>query len=199
MNYDSLLASGFGSRDRSRTRSGPRKSNAIHDFLSAFAMEVFRRGGRLVYGSHPSIRDVLLDAAWEYKTRTGQKAGLVLVVSRLFPKEPQQNGVKLAEWNSLCAEKVIETREVLANPVTGEISRAGSLRIIRDVLVEQCNAIVAVGGRWWKVAADMAGVPEEIDLATRISCRSSCWEGSAARPGNISGLIPSCFGIVATG
>ncbi len=143
---------------------GPEEKQRIRDFVSAFAKQVFHRGGRLVHGTHPSIRDVLLDAAREYKTSKGQKAGLVMVVSRLYSKEPEQNGVKLAEWNALCAEKVIETREALADPATGEISIPGSLRILRDVLVEQCNAIVAVGGRW-EVAAEMAGVPDEIDLA----------------------------------
>jgi uncharacterized protein len=165
MNHDSLRGVRIWLSGSIPDEVGPEEKQRIHDFLSAFAKEVFRRGGRLVYGSHPSIRDVLLDAAREYKTRTGQKAGLVMVVSRLYSKEPEQNGVKLAEWNDLCAEKVIETREVLADPATGEISRPGSLQILSDVLVEQCNSIVAVGGRWWEVAAEMAGVPKEIDLA----------------------------------
>lgn len=165
MNHDSLRGVRIWLSGSIPDEVGPEEKQRIRDYLSAFAKEVFRRGGRLVCGSHPSIRDVLLDAAREYKTRTGEKAGLVLVVSRLYSKEPEQNGVKLAEWNDLCAEKVIETREALADPATGEISRPGSLQILRDVLVEQCNAIVAVGGRWWEVATEIAGIPKEIDLA----------------------------------
>jgi len=141
------------------------EAQRIRDFLSTFANEVFRRNGRLVHGSHPTIRDTLLEAAQAYKTATGEKAGLVLVVSRLFSKEPAKYDIDLEAWNAVCAEKVIETREALADSVTGKISREGSLLILQNILVEQCNTIVAIGGMWWKVAAAMAGVPKEIGLA----------------------------------
>ena len=143
----------------------PGEKQSILDFVSALAREVFSRGGRLVHGSHPSIREALLDVARKYKADTEEKAGLVLVVSRFFSKDPEKSGVNLPKWNDLCAEKVIETREALADPATGEISRKESLAILRDVLVEQSNAIVAVGGNWWNIAAANAGVPDEIDLA----------------------------------
>jgi patatin-like phospholipase/acyl hydrolase len=145
--------------------AAPEEAQRIRDFVSAFAKEVFRRNGRLVHGSHPTIRDTLLNAAREYQAATGQKAGLVLVVSRFFSKEPAKNGINLEEWNAVCAEKVIETREAVANLATGEISRERCLQILRGILVEQCNTIVAVGGKWWKLAAATAGVPQEINLA----------------------------------
>ncbi len=143
----------------------PEEADRIRAFLTAFAVEVFRWNGRLVHGSHPTIRDTLLQAAEKYRNATKQKAGLVLAVSRFFSKTPEQYGVDLKAWNTLCAEKVIETREALADPQSGEVSREGSLRILRDILVEQCNVILAVGGKWWSVAAARAGVPEEIELA----------------------------------
>ena len=144
---------------------GTEEKQRIEKFLSAFAKEVFSRGGRLVHGSHPSVRDVLLDAARKYKEETKDKAGLVLVVSRFYSKEPKNNGINLAEWNDLCAEKVIETREDLAQLAIAETASPETLRIMRDVLVEQCNAFVAVGGKWWEVAKHKAGVRKEIDLA----------------------------------
>jgi hypothetical protein len=145
--------------------AGPAEAQRIREFLSAFARGVFRRGGRLIHASHPTIRGVLIEEARNYKDATGEKAGLVLAASRMFLEGPDGYGRELAGWNDLCAEKVIETREALADPATGAVSREGSLGILRGVLVEQCNAIVAVGGKWWKFAATQAGVPKEIEHA----------------------------------
>jgi patatin-like phospholipase/acyl hydrolase len=169
----------------------------VRRFVGAFAAEVFRRGGRLVHGSHPSIRDELLEAAGAYKVETGRKAGLVLVVSRHFSKDPKPNGIDVDAWNQVCAEPVIETREALERPAEAAaapamepgdprafdeafaaaqgaprpradaVSRDECLAILRDALVEQSSAIVAMGGKWWAVAAARAGVPEEVELACK--------------------------------
>ena len=77
----------------------------IRRFVRAFAAEVFRRGGRIVHGSHPSVRDELLGVAREYKDATGRKAGLVLAVSRHYSKEPGKHGIDLPAWNELCASR----------------------------------------------------------------------------------------------
>ena len=139
----------------------------IAAFVTAFAREVFRRGGTLVHGSHPTIVKPLFEAAGEYKKeRNGEKPGLALLVSRYFSKEkPEKYGIDLHAWNELCDEPVVETREALPHPITGEVSKADSLVILRLRLLEQANAIVAVGGKWWEVAAAKAGVPDEIELA----------------------------------
>lgn len=137
----------------------------IERFLHTLAKEVFRRGGRLVRGSHPTIRETLLQAAKAYKKETGDKAGLVLVVSRYYSKDPKQYGVDLDRWNEFSAEPAIETREGLGQE--GQEIQAKSLEILRDTLLEQCNVIIAVGGKWWDVASHKAGVPMEIELAVR--------------------------------
>jgi hypothetical protein len=143
------------------------EAQRIRDFVSAFAQEVFRWGGHLVHGSHPTIREALLQAAQNYKARTKEKAGLTMVVSRLYSKEPDKHGVRVSEWNDLCVEKAIQTREAPAGTMTGEVSKEKSLEIMRHILVEQCNAIVSVGGKWWKIASDKAGTPKEIELARK--------------------------------
>src|SRR5262249_19226211 len=87
----------------------------IRDFIAAFAKEVSRRGGTLVHGSHPTIRDTLLAAARKYNA-TGEKAPLALLVSRYFSKEPAKHGIDLPAWNEVCREPVVETREALPEP-----------------------------------------------------------------------------------
>src|SRR5262249_46318629 len=50
-------------------------------------------------------------------------------------------------------------------PQVDRVSLDKSLNILRDTLVEQSNTFVAVGGKWWEVAASIAGVPREVELA----------------------------------
>jgi hypothetical protein len=170
----------------------------IQQFIRAFAAEVFRRGGIIVHGSHPTIRDELLDAARRFKEATGKKAGLVLVVSRYYTKEEAKYGIDLAAWDDLCVEPVIETPEALpdptaeklarrqrlrsphrledvtpgvepaAAPVAPDVSKPKSLAILRETLTDQGNAIVAVGGKWWTTDASHAGVPDEVERAQEL-------------------------------
>src|SRR5262245_59471993 len=84
----------------------------IERFTETLAKEVFRRVGRLVHGSHPTIRDTLVKAAQSHLATTGDKAGLVLVVSRYYSKHPPAKyGVDVTAWNQVTAEPAIETRE----------------------------------------------------------------------------------------
>jgi predicted acylesterase/phospholipase RssA len=107
--------------------------------------------------------EALLGSAALYLKKTGDRAGLVLVVSRHFSKDPQKYGVDLEGWNQLTTEPAIVTREELGDDE--QAVRSGSLKILRDTLLEQCNVIVAIGGRWWDTASGKAGVPQEIELA----------------------------------
>ena len=154
------------------------EAELIRRFVRAFAAKVFEKGGCLVHGSHPSIRDELLMAAAEYKEERERKAGLVLVVSRYYSKEPVKNKIDLKAWNEVCQERVIETREALAKPTDADVARRKelevphkleeltaperttpepdvpkvspdeSLAILREALAEQSNAFVALGGKW---------------------------------------------------
>ncbi len=138
----------------------------IKRFLLALAKQVFSQGGRLVHGSHPTIRDTLLQAAKDYKIATNEKAGLVLVVSRYYSKHPKEKyGVDLDDWNEFTAEPAIVTREAMGDE--DQTIKAGSLEILRNTLLEQCNVIVAIGGKWWDVARSKAGIPKEIGLAEK--------------------------------
>ncbi len=134
----------------------------IVEFLRALGKEVYARRGRLVHGSHPTIRDTLVVAAEAFKD-TPNGSGLVLVVSRYYSKKPSESKVNLERWNAASAERVIETPEAQGD--NDHEIKTKSLEILRNTLLEQCNVIIAVGGKWWDVAKGNAGVPEEIKLA----------------------------------
>ncbi len=135
----------------------------IEHFIDALAREVFSRGQRLIHGSQKKIRDPLLTAAAEYKRKVNEKAGLVLGVSRWYSREPTVYGVDLKAWNQLCAEPTIVTRVVIGQD--GQENHDESIALLRQTLLEQSNAFIGIGGRWWKEAVHRAGVPQEIRLA----------------------------------
>jgi patatin-like phospholipase/acyl hydrolase len=135
----------------------------ILTYVREFAREVFNRGGQIIHGSDPSIRDTLISVAEE---RDG-KSGLVLLVSRYFSKNAAANEIDLDRWNRCCAKPVIQTREAVIDGIpTDEEVREQSLVILRRALVEQSNLFVAVGGKWWLTDLPRSGVPKEILLAT---------------------------------
>ena len=153
------------------------EKNRLKEFLINFAAKVFHRDGRLIHGCHPSITPILIDAAKLYKAQRHEKSGLVLCVSRFYSKksteqslaDTQEFTIDTEEWNQLCFEPVIQTREDIPDE-SGNISAMGSLQILRDTLAEQSNIIVALGGKWWREAGDQGGVPQEIELARQLDC-----------------------------
>jgi patatin-like phospholipase/acyl hydrolase len=129
---------------------------AILDFVRQFSRHVFQRGGHIVHGSHPSFTPVLLAEAKRHQEHGGRKDALILVVSRLWSKNPA--AVPLDEWRKTAI--VYETPEV-----TGERPRDESLELLRKWMVARCDAVVVVGGKWWHAVAGRSGVPLELGFA----------------------------------
>ena len=72
----------------------------IEEFVYEFAVEVFRRGGTIVHGHHPTILPALARAAdFFIQSRPGRKASLALFVSREFSRNSAEHGVKIEDWN----------------------------------------------------------------------------------------------------
>ena len=117
---------------------------------------VFRHGGHILHGSHPSFIPVLLEEAIKHQKLGGRKDCLSLAISRYWSKDVQN--VRTDEWRKVCT--VYETAEV-----SGDNARNGSLEILRKWMAARCDAIVVVGGKWWHEVAGQAGVPLEVGLA----------------------------------
>ena len=141
------------------------EADRIRSFVGLFAREVFKRGGTIVHGSHPTIRDILLEEAKRYRQAHHSEAPLRLVVSHYFSKDAAKYGIDIPAWNALCAEPVIETGSVAVDASGEARARDRSLSIMRRALADQAHLIVAVGGEWWHDAPQRAGVPEEIEIA----------------------------------
>lgn len=136
--------------------------DSILAFVGQFAAEVFRNGGYILHGSHPSFTPTLLAEAHKFVEAGGRKDCLTLAVSRYWSKNPddvpQRNCVPIQSWREKCV--VYETPEA-----AGHNARDDSLTILRQWMSARCDAFVAVGGMWWQEVVGRAGVPIEAGLA----------------------------------
>ena len=148
--------------------------DSVLRFVRLFAEMVFRQGGHIIHGSHPSFSGILLEQANEHQRVTGRKDALTLVVSRFWSKDQEKETVN--SWRNQCL--VYETPEA-----TGENSRQKSLRIMRDWMAARCDVVVALGGKWWRRLGEGGGVPEEIQLTMdrKIACFLLGGFGGAAK------------------
>jgi uncharacterized protein len=125
-------------------------------FVEDFAAAVFKMGGHVLHGSHPSFTPTLLRVAKAHIAIGGRKDCLTLAVSRHYSKDT--NAVPVRDWREICS--VYETPEA-----TGDSPRDESLVILRQWMSERCDAFVAAGGMWWKELPGRAGIPLEAGLA----------------------------------
>ena len=142
-----------GSLPEESESTGEERQNILN-FVRVFAREVFARGGHIVHGSANQFTEVLLDEAKQDKRRDR----LTLAISRYFSKDQEWT---LQLWREVAV--VQETPEVQA-------AKEPSLEELRRWMVSRCDAIVVVGGKWWRAPGRegpglTAGVPNELRMA----------------------------------
>jgi patatin-like phospholipase/acyl hydrolase len=132
------------------------QADEILKFVSDFAKQIFKRGGHIIHGSHPSFTPILLAEAKRHQEQGGRKDCLILAVSRYWSKNTEL--VPVDEWRKVAI--VYETPEDIS-----ALAREKSLETLRNWMVARCDAIVVVGGKWWHHADGIAGIPLETSLA----------------------------------
>lgn len=139
------------------TEASAGQKASVNTFVRAFAATIFRAGGHILHGSHPSLVSPLIEEAKNYIAQGGRKDCLTLAVSKYWSKDAAS--VPVQDWRQTCM--VYETPEAAAGPGV----RDESLEILRQWMADRCDAFVAVGGQWWQQVAGRAGVPIEAGLA----------------------------------
>lgn len=142
--------------------SEPAMDRAIVEFVSLLSSIIFKYGGRIVHGSHPSFTPVILHAARLHAEERPIKP-VTLIMSELWAKS----------LSPTFRDEVADVAEFIITPQVGEggpenvQTRNSSLTAMRQLLVKNQNVMVAVGGKMHNHDGIAPGVKEEMDLAAK--------------------------------
>ena len=140
--------------------SEPAMDRAILEFLALFSGIVFKYGGRIVHGSHPTFAPVILRQARLHAGARIRKP-VTLVISQLWAKHWQEE----ERNNVLDVAELIITRQIGSGDPSDATTRNDSLLAMRRVLIDSQNLMVAVGGKMHAADGKIPGVLEEMQLA----------------------------------
>jgi hypothetical protein len=141
----------------------PAEDQAILEFVALLSGLVFKYGGELVHGSHPTFTPVILRQAELHAISREGRFPITLFMSQLWAKD----------LTSLEKERLERETNFIVIPKVGEggpenpDTRNRSLTLMRRQLVQDMNVMVAVGGIRHTQDNLIPGVVEELSLAQR--------------------------------
>jgi hypothetical protein len=142
--------------------SEPAMDRALLEFVALFSGIVFKYGGRIIHGCHPSFTPVILRQARRQASARLRKP-VTLVMSDLWARNLREDDVRsmtdIAEF--------IVTRKVGDKGPEDAETRNQSLTSMRRVLVDAQNIMVAVGGKLHGADGFVPGVNQEMTFAAR--------------------------------
>jgi hypothetical protein len=143
--------------------SEPAMDRAILEFVALFSSIVFKYGGRIVHGSHPTFTPVILRQARLHAGGERPRKPVTLVMSELWAKnlstEFHESVADVAEF--------FVTRQIGDGGPDNVETRNQSLTEMRTLLIASQNVMVAVGGKMHSNDGIVPGLGEEMDLAAR--------------------------------
>jgi hypothetical protein len=137
----------------------PDTDRAILLFVAQLSGLVFKLGGRVVHGSHPSFTPVIARQAERFAMSTQHDTSLTLLTSRLWPIDQD-----FLVRSSRVAD-IILTPKIGRGDCSDAKTRNDSLTALRLTLAHEVNVLVAVGGKLHRGAANNPGVLEELSIA----------------------------------
>jgi hypothetical protein len=140
--------------------SEPAMDRGILEFVALFSGIVFKYGGRIVHGSHPTFTPIILRQARLQAGKRSRKP-VTLVMSDLWARDMRAEDI---ESLTDVAEFVI-TKQVGLGDWRNAATRNRSLTAMRRVLIDSQNVMVAVGGKMHSRDGIVPGVHEEMKLA----------------------------------
>lgn len=138
----------------------PAMDRGILEFVALFSGIVFKYGGRIVHGSHPTFTPIILRQA-RLQAANRRRKPVTLVMSDLWAKDLLREDI-----DSLTdVAELLITRKVGNGGVESPDTRNRSLTAMRRVLIDSQNIMVAVGGKLHSRDGMVPGVGEEMELA----------------------------------
>lgn len=142
--------------------SEPAMDRGILEFVALFSGIVFKYGGRVVHGAHPSFTPIILRQARQ-QAKSRIRKPVTLVMSELWAQSLRDDEIRSM---TDIAELVI-TRKIGDKGFDDPDTRNRSLSAMRRVLIDAQNVLVAVGGKKHGSDGLVPGVGEEMELAAR--------------------------------
>ncbi|WP_456309913.1 tyrosine-type recombinase/integrase [Serratia proteamaculans] len=140
--------------------SEPAMDRGILEFIALFSGLVFKYGGRVVHGCHPSFTPIILRQARLHAVNF-DKPPITLVMSDLwfsdYTDEDIQSLTDIAE--------LIVTKKLGDGDISDPTTRNQSLTAMRQVLISSQNLMVTVGGKMHDKDGFNPGVAEEMHFA----------------------------------
>lgn len=133
---------------------------AILEFVALLSGIVFKYGGRVVHGSHPTFTPVILRQARQHAGQRERKP-VTLVMSELWASQLSPEDIA---GMTDCAEFIVTKKIGAGGPEDAE-TRNRSLTAMRRILIDAQNVMVAVGGKMHRGDGMVPGVGEELELA----------------------------------
>jgi len=140
--------------------SEPAMDRGILEFVALFSGIVFKYGGRIIHGSHPTFTPIILRQA-RLQAAGRRRKPVTLVMSELWAQYLSSEDI---ESMTDIAEFVVTHKVGDKGPEDIE-TRNRSLSAMRRVLIHAQNVTVAVGGLLHSGDGIVPGVAEEIALA----------------------------------
>lgn len=132
----------------------------ILEFVALFSGIVFKYGGRIVHGCHPTFTPIILRQARRQSGKHKRKP-VTLIMSDLWAQDLNHADI---ESMTDVAEFVITKKMGNGGP-EDVFTRNSSLSAMRRVLIDAQNVMVAVGGKLHSADGKVPGVGEEMKLA----------------------------------
>lgn len=140
--------------------SEPAMDRGILEFVALFSGIVFKYGGRIVHGCHPTFTPVILRQA-RLQGRKRLRKPITLIMSDLWARDLRPEDI---ESMTDISEFVI-TKKIGDGGPEDVKTRNRSLSAMRRVLIDAQNVMVAVGGKMHSGDGIVPGVAEEMTLA----------------------------------
>jgi hypothetical protein len=143
--------------------SEPAMDRAILEFIALFSGIVFKYGGRIIHGCHPTFTSIILRQARLHAPTNNSRKPVTLIMSELWAKNlPSDYREGIAD----VAEFLVTKQIGEGGPEVPE-TRNHSLTEMRQLLVKSQSIMVAVGGKMHRKDGLVPGVQEEMDLAAQ--------------------------------
>jgi hypothetical protein len=140
--------------------SEPAMDRAILEFVSLFCGMVFKYGGRIVHGCHPTFTPIILRQARLHGAKRSHKP-VTLVMSQLWAESYSKDEID----GMTDVSNFIVTPKVGTGGVEDADTRNASLTVMRRALMAEQNITVAVGGKLHERDGFAPGVGEEMQMA----------------------------------